>query len=115
MVSLQKDGFMLAAPLDQEIDGSTGLRPAIDVITERHGQRIFDRPLAQITRNCRDYRLQQIGAAVKIANDVEAARLQRPGGGLHPGGGAHAGRLTGTRPARPQALETIETIGRDQS
>jgi hypothetical protein len=40
---------MLAAPLDQEIDGSTGLRPAIDVITEENVDRSFGAERFQVS------------------------------------------------------------------
>ena len=78
MVSLQKDGFMLAAPLNQEIDGSTGLRPAIDVITEENVDRSFGAERFQVSVDYGEHLLKQIGATMNVADRVETNSVRQP-------------------------------------
>lgn len=46
VIAFQQDHFMGPAAFDQEIDHLPRLRPAIDVIAEKHMQRPFRLPMA---------------------------------------------------------------------
>src|SRR6266536_5346718 len=68
---------MLSAAFDQEIDGSTGFRPTINVIAEEdmNGSLCTDR--RQISIDYGEHLLKQLGAAVDVAHRIDTNSLRQ--------------------------------------
>lgn len=56
----------------QHVDHLGGVRPTVNVITQQNDARMFRRSMFEILRNATGHLLQEIEAAVNIADAIEA-------------------------------------------
>lgn len=67
-------------PYREQIDHRPGIWPAIDIVAEIHFNRACDRPAPDIVVDARCYVTQQVGAAVNIADGIDARTCRRRSG-----------------------------------
>ena len=77
VVALQRDEVGRKRVARQAVDDPSGVGAAVDVVAQRHRERILDRPGIQITRNAGDHAIKKIGPAVNIADDIEPTWLRK--------------------------------------
>ncbi len=83
MVSFQRDELGRKRVAQQALDHAARIRAAVDVIAERHGESIGDRIAFVLPRDLADDAIEQVGAAVNVADDVEPAAFGQWRAGIH--------------------------------
>src|SRR5262245_935704 len=76
VVSLKRDETRRKGVAHESIEHAARIRPAIDVVANRHGQAIADRIGLEVAGNQRDHAIEQVGSAMNVADDVDASLLR---------------------------------------
>lgn len=79
MVAAQANGLPPHKADCEEIEHTSRIRPAIDIVAEINFDDVLNRPAADIVVDARDSLRQQIRASMNIAHGVDA-RVRRRGG-----------------------------------
>jgi len=77
MIAAQEDATLTAAKLDQQLDYATRIRAAVDIVADEDTQYFAARMRGNIGVDCGEFLLQQIGAAVNVADRVDPHTVRR--------------------------------------
>ena len=76
MVALQGDKICRKRIFGETLDDAARVRPAVHIIAKRDGQGVLDRICFQVAADRLDHPIEQIPAAVNVANRIDTSGLR---------------------------------------